>query len=122
MANEHHHSLTSLERRLDTWANGRLEALQGRVGGGVLEFVVFTVKQAWACVFGAAMLALLVATHLWYPEGVALSRSDALVIGAVAIQALISLLGVGTPCFRVGRKLPLLSMFGLCAGLQAAKT
>lgn len=108
MTNERHHSLTSLERCLDTWANGRLETLQGRVGGGVLEFVVFTTKQAWACVFGAAMLALLVATHLWYPEGVALSRSDALVIGAVAIQALMLLLRLEN-----GRELWVIVLFHL---------
>ena len=82
-------ALTSLERRLDTWAHRRLASRggRGRARGYLLEFAVFTVKQAWACVFGALMLALLLGTHLWYPEGVALSRSDALVLGAVAIQA-----------------------------------
>lgn len=50
------------------------------------EFVRFGVKQAWACLFGALMLGLLVATHLFYPKGAALARYDFLVLAAVAIQ------------------------------------
>jgi uncharacterized membrane protein YoaT (DUF817 family) len=45
------------------------------------------VKQAWACLFGALMLALIIATRLWYPHDAILARYDALVIGAVVIQA-----------------------------------
>ncbi len=51
------------------------------------EFVRFGVKQAWACLFGALMLALLIGTHWLYPKDVALARYDFLVIAAVAIQA-----------------------------------
>jgi uncharacterized membrane protein YoaT (DUF817 family) len=50
------------------------------------EFVRFGVKQAWACLFGAAMLALLLATHFAYPRGVWLARYDFLTLGGVAIQ------------------------------------
>ncbi len=52
------------------------------------EFIRFGVKQAWACLFGALMLALLVATFLFYPKGAALARYDFLVIAAVTIQVL----------------------------------
>ena len=45
-------------------------------------------KQAWACLFGALLLALIVATHLWYPGGAALTRYDFLVLAAIAVQAL----------------------------------
>ena len=45
-------------------------------------------KQAWACLFGALMLALIVATYLWYPKGAALARYDFLVLAAIAVQAL----------------------------------
>ncbi|MEU3310112.1 hypothetical protein ACWGSK_25435 [Nocardiopsis sp. NPDC055551] len=38
------------------------------------------------------------------------------------IAAVIGLLGVDTPSFRVGRKHLLLSAFGVCTGFQAAKT
>lgn len=75
---------TSTERRLDSWAGS---LLRGRHGAGA-EFVAFVLKQAWACVFGAAMLVLLVASRLWYPDDAMLSRSDALVVGAVLIQVL----------------------------------
>jgi uncharacterized membrane protein YoaT (DUF817 family) len=53
------------------------------------EFLLFGLKQAWACLFGAAMLVLLVATALFWPDAALLARYDALVIGAVAIQALL---------------------------------
>jgi len=45
------------------------------------------VKQAWACLFGALMLGLIIATRLWYPHDAIVARYDALVIGALAIQA-----------------------------------
>jgi uncharacterized membrane protein YoaT (DUF817 family) len=48
---------------------------------------MFGLKQGWACLFGGAMLALLVGTHLWWPQGAPIARYDVLVIGALAIQA-----------------------------------
>ena len=48
---------------------------------------MFGIKQGWACLFGGAMLALLLATHFWWPEGGPISRYDFLVVGALAIQA-----------------------------------
>ncbi|MAC90658.1 DUF817 domain-containing protein [Maricaulis sp.] len=53
---------------------------------GVFEFISFGIKQAWACLFGGLMLAMLVVTFLWYPGDAALSRYDAITIFAVAIQ------------------------------------
>jgi uncharacterized membrane protein YoaT (DUF817 family) len=44
------------------------------------------VKQGWACLFGGLMLALLVGTHLFYPEGAPLARYDFLTIAALGIQ------------------------------------
>ena len=52
------------------------------------ELVRFSVKQAWACLFPALMLALIIGTYLWYPKGAWLSRYDFLVVSAVLIQAL----------------------------------
>ena len=63
----------------------RAEA-QGSTAHFAYEFVRFGVKQAWACLFGALMLALLIATHLYYPKSAPLARYDFLVIAAVAIQ------------------------------------
>jgi uncharacterized membrane protein YoaT (DUF817 family) len=51
------------------------------------EFLRFGAKQAWACLFGGAMVALIVATHLWYPHDAAFARYDILFIAALAIQA-----------------------------------
>jgi uncharacterized membrane protein YoaT (DUF817 family) len=50
------------------------------------EFVRFGVKQGWACLFGGAMVGLLIATSLWYPKDAALSRYDFLFLAALAIQ------------------------------------
>ncbi len=52
----------------------------------IYEFLLFGFKQAWACLFGALMLFLLLATHLFYPDGVALARYDFLTIAALGIQ------------------------------------
>ncbi|MBC2660475.1 DUF817 domain-containing protein [Novosphingobium flavum] len=66
----------------------RLERFEPRPGpmAWLYEFVLFGIKQAWACLFGGLMLALLLATHLWYPPQAALARYDALTLAAVAIQ------------------------------------
>ncbi|WP_260921779.1 DUF817 domain-containing protein [Novosphingobium sp. 9] len=50
------------------------------------EFVLFGFKQGWACLFGALMLALLLGTHLFYPDHAALARYDFLTLCALAIQ------------------------------------
>ena len=53
----------------------------------VYEFLLFGFKQAWACVFGALLLALLLLTHFFYPDDAALHRYDFLTLAALAIQA-----------------------------------
>ena len=85
--------MTTTERRLPLERFGRslLEAARRRAGTsrlaqGLLEFLMFGLKQGWACLFGGAMLALLLATHLWYPAHPLIARYDALVIAAVLIQ------------------------------------
>jgi uncharacterized membrane protein YoaT (DUF817 family) len=59
---------------------------QRRATALLYEFLRFGVKQAWACLFGGLMLALLIGTHLWYPRDAALARYDLLFILALAIQ------------------------------------
>jgi uncharacterized membrane protein YoaT (DUF817 family) len=51
------------------------------------EFLLFGFKQGWACLFGALMLALLLATHFLYPSDALLHRYDFLTLSALAIQA-----------------------------------
>lgn len=83
---------TPLESRIDAWAQARIEAATvrdaGRFSHAAIEFVTFGLKQAWACTFGATMLAVLIAARVFYPADAALARTDALVIAAVAIQVL----------------------------------
>ncbi|KPH61444.1 DUF817 domain-containing protein [Novosphingobium sp. ST904] len=50
------------------------------------EFLLFGFKQGWACLYGGVLLALLVATHLFYPADAALARYDFLTLAALAIQ------------------------------------
>ncbi len=50
------------------------------------EFLLFGFKQAWACLFGALMLVLLLGTHLFYPDDAPLHRYDFITLGAVLIQ------------------------------------
>ena len=53
----------------------------------LFEFTVFVLKQGWACLFGALMLAALLATHWWWPASLPIQRYDALTLFAVAVQA-----------------------------------
>ena len=55
---------------------------------GLVEFFVFGIKQAWACLFGGLLLLGMIATHYVYPAGLPLARYDFLVVYAVAIQLL----------------------------------
>jgi uncharacterized membrane protein YoaT (DUF817 family) len=68
------------ECRLGCWA------AQTRLGAIVYEFLRFGVKQAWACLFGAAMVALLIGTHYWYPRDTPLARYDFLFLAALTLQ------------------------------------
>lgn len=78
-----------MEQRIDERARSFLASAPA--GGGktkLTEFVVFGLKQGWACIFGAALLAVLMAARLWYPDAAGLARNDFLTIAAVAIQIL----------------------------------
>jgi uncharacterized membrane protein YoaT (DUF817 family) len=72
-------------------------AAHHRCAAFVYEFLRFGGKQAWACLFGGALVALLVATHLWYPRGAALARYDFLFVAALAIQVAMLALRLETP-------------------------
>lgn len=64
-------------------------AERSRWHGYAYEFLLFGLKQAWACLFGGAMLALLILTGFFWPGGAPLARYDFLVIAAVLIQGLL---------------------------------
>src|SRR5215813_12814424 len=69
----------------DAWV--RPWAAQSKWNAWAYEFLLFGLKQAWACLFGGAMLALILGTAFWWPAHAALARYDFLVLGAVAIKA-----------------------------------
>jgi uncharacterized membrane protein YoaT (DUF817 family) len=82
---------------LKDWIKGRVAAFdaaarpwaqRSRLRTFAYEFLLFGLKQAWACLFGAAMLALLIGTKFLWPAEAPIARYDFLVIGALAIQAL----------------------------------
>jgi uncharacterized membrane protein YoaT (DUF817 family) len=67
----------------------RLEAFDPGAGWRLwlYEFLLFGFKQGWACLFGGLLLALLLGTHLFYPDGAPLHRYDFLTLAAITIQA-----------------------------------
>lgn len=76
-----------LERRLGDWMRARLPHV-------LSELVMFTLKQGWAALFGALLLmGLIVSDRIWQP-GWPLARYDALLIYALALQALFLLTGM----------------------------
>lgn len=78
---------TSLEASIDAGAHRVLAGLpRTGIAGGVVEFVVFGLKQGWACLFGGLMLAIMMATALWWPADAALARYDLLFLAAFAMQ------------------------------------
>jgi uncharacterized membrane protein YoaT (DUF817 family) len=68
----------------DGWARPWAERSKGNAWA--YEFLLFGLKQAWACLFGGTMLALLIGTHLFWPDGAPLARYDFLVLASFAIQ------------------------------------
>ncbi len=66
----------------------RLEAFDPGEGWRLwlYEFLLFGFKQGWACLFGGLLLALLLATHLFYPDDASLARYDFLTLAALGIQ------------------------------------
>ena len=79
--------MSSLHTRFSK-IRARLESFEPRPGwrSWLFEFLLFGFKQGWACLFGALMLALLFATHLFYPAEAALGRYDFITLSALAIQ------------------------------------
>ena len=71
--------MIEVERRLGDWARARLPF-------GVAEFVMFVLKQGWACLFGGLLLVAIVVTKLVWPSDAWIARYDFLVVLAVAIQ------------------------------------
>ncbi|MGB3502720.1 MAG: DUF817 domain-containing protein [Mesorhizobium sp.] len=79
---------TTVEAKIDAAAHRVLDRLPvGGVSGALIEFLVFGLKQAWACLFGGALLVLIVSTRYLWPEDATLTRYDFLFLAALGIQA-----------------------------------
>jgi uncharacterized membrane protein YoaT (DUF817 family) len=73
-----------LQHKAEVWADGH------KTRQFWFEFVMFGIKQAWACLYGGAMLVLLVATMVFWPKtGGLLTRYDFLFLAALALQGLL---------------------------------
>lgn len=80
MTSPRHTRFEAIRTRLETYDPGTGWRLW------LYEFLLFGFKQGWACLFGALMLALLLGTHLFYPDSAPLHRYDFLTLAALAIQ------------------------------------
>jgi len=83
---------------LKDWIKGQVAVMdaavrpwadKSRLNGWAYEFLLFGLKQAWACLFAGLMLALILSTHLFWPKDAPLARYDVLVVASVAIQAVL---------------------------------
>jgi uncharacterized membrane protein YoaT (DUF817 family) len=72
---------TRLERRLGDWARAKLPA-------GLVEFIMFVLKQGWASLFGGLLLIAIITSKLIWQDDWFLSRYDALFLFALTTQAL----------------------------------
>ena len=86
---------------LEAWGRRWLAGAQawadrGQWHGRAFELLWFGLKQGWACLFGGALLALIIATHLYWPSQAPLARYDFLVLAALGIQALMLALRLET--------------------------
>ena len=70
-----------LERALGDWARAILPH-------ALAEFVMFGLKQGWACLFGGLLLAVIIATKLVWDPDWPLQRYDFLFLFAIATQGL----------------------------------
>ena len=89
---------TSVEQRIDQAAHGVLDRLPAHgLSGALVEFTVFGLKQGWACLFGGAMLFLIIVTKYAPPDLLGIARYDFLFLAALAIQLAMLVLKLEKP-------------------------
>ncbi|MEX0970599.1 MAG: DUF817 domain-containing protein [Paracoccaceae bacterium] len=62
--------------------------MRARLPLWAVEFVMFGLKMAWACLFSGLLLAAIILSALFWPEGATLARYDALTLFALLVQGL----------------------------------
>ena len=92
-----------LERRLGDWMRARLPHL-------VSELVMFTLKQGWAALLGVLLLGGMILTSRIWQADWPLARYDALLMYALALQALF--LATGMESWREARVILLFHLTG----------
>lgn len=107
--------MTASRLPLEAWGRRSLIAAQAwadraRLNRFVFELLWFGLKQAWACLFGGAMLALILGTFLLWPDDSPISRYDFLVVGAVLIQ--VAMLALRLETWAEGRVILLFHLAG----------
>jgi uncharacterized membrane protein YoaT (DUF817 family) len=85
MPNIQTHPLAPFLQPVRRWIRRTLLVLPGPLR----EFVLFGLKMAWSCLFGAGMLGLMIATHLFWPVHSPVYRYDFLLAAAIGIQCLL---------------------------------
>ncbi|MEO0774766.1 MAG: DUF817 family protein, partial [Pseudomonadota bacterium] len=70
-----------IERRVGHWMRDRLPHWAA-------ELVIFFLKMGWAALFGLSILIAIIATKAIWSDDIAMHRYDALLIIALALQAL----------------------------------
>ncbi|WP_439692905.1 DUF817 domain-containing protein [Curtobacterium sp. SP.BCo] len=87
---------TAVEHRIDRAARRMLDAghqPHRPLRIAVTEFLVFGAKQAWACTYGAVLLATMAIVHGTVP---AAARNDVLTVAAVLLQVAMLVFGLET--------------------------
>lgn len=78
---------TTLEAHIDELAHDVLGKLpKTGIYGALIEFVVFGLKQGWACLFGGLLLGLIIVTRYAWPDALPITRYDFLFLAAISIQ------------------------------------
>ncbi|TXH99330.1 MAG: DUF817 domain-containing protein [Pseudorhodobacter sp.] len=77
---QEHDETRRIEHRLGAAARARMPL-------ALSELVLFLLKQAWACLFGAALLAAIILTKAVWQADWPIARYDALFVIAIALQA-----------------------------------
>lgn len=78
-----------IERRLGDWMRARLPF-------ALAEFVMFVLKQGWACLFGGSLLLAIIGTKMIWHADWAINRYDALFLIAIGLQAAFLILKLET--------------------------
>lgn len=63
------------------------QTIRRRLPHGVAEFVLFVLKQGWACLFGGLLLLAMICTKAIWTDTWPVARYDALLLIAIVIQA-----------------------------------